>query len=643
MRIAVAALLLGIVSASASAQRAPRPKRGERAPATPAVRAELANVLLQSGRYDEAVREYRVLLARHPESYDYRLNLAKALAWGEHPREAERELELLVAKRPGVPAVDSLLRTVRDAYDPSAAEAAGWLGGDPTYAPYRVALARALAREKMPRLAIAQYDTLLTRPGVGAVPDRGTLLREMADAYVAAGDRLEGAARLLSALALAPNDTALRHAIAGMLMDAHRYADARAQFDTLIESGPSGPLFLERAQVRLASGDRAGAESDLWASVSTRPSSAAYLLLGDLYRERGDYHGARSMYLAASQGAPRAMRISLSAALALLDREERPAVLAPVVGNDPGWRVAEDGSADNLGVAYSVLSLRRTLPVTSTTRLSLGAEWRQLAEHTNARRLDFSGYGATIGGWQEAAYGPLLARLAADAGAVYHPLAGTFREAHGTLSAWLFAWQAALELGTEPAYPSLFSAEALLPAAGGPALTERDLAGSLGGPIGRVDVGSRVQRSLLSDGNRRLTMDVMARYPLASNVYAVYSASRVSFAERSTLYWDPAHYTAQGFGLEYSIRHARGLSFTARALPTYASTAEASVPAFAVPGDPAVLRGPIQSSAAVQFGADADIGYRAPRWELDGAVSYGRGRAADYQRGALSAVVRWMP
>jgi tetratricopeptide (TPR) repeat protein len=643
MRIALVALLFAVLSESASAQRPPRKKQGGRAPATPAVRAELASVLLQSGRYEEAAREYRVLLAQHPESYDYRLALAKALAWGEHPREAERELERVVAKRPGVPAVDSLLRTVRDAYDPSAAEAAGWLAGDPTYAPYRVALARALAREKMSRLAIAQYDTLLMRPGFGTLPDRGTLLREMADAFVAAGDRLAGAARLLSALALAPNDTALRHTIAGMLVDAHRYAEARAQFDTLLDTGPSGPVFLERAQVRLASGDRSGAESDLWASVSTRPSTAAYLLLGDLYRERGDYHGARSMYLAASQGAPREMRISLAAALALLDREERPAVLAPLVGDDPGWRVAEDGSADNLGVAYSVLSLRRTLPVTGTTRLSLGAEWRQLAEHSSARRVDFSGYGATIGGWQEASYGPLLARLAADAGAVYHPLAGTLGEAHGTFSAWLFAWQAALELGTEPAYPSLFSAEALLPAAGGAALTERDLAGSVGGPIARADLGARVQRSLLSDGNRRLTMEVTARYPLAPNVYAVYSASRVSFAERSTLYWDPAHYTAQGLGLEYAIRRARGFSFTARVLPTYASTMESSVPEFTVPGDPAVVRGPMQSSAAVQFGADADLGYRATRWEFDSAVSYGRGRAADYQRGALSAVVRWMP
>jgi hypothetical protein len=152
-----------------------------------------------------------------------------------------------------------------------------------------------------------------------------------------------------------------------------------------------------------------------------------------------------------------------------------------------------------------------------------------------------------------------------------------------------------------------------------------------------------VERSLLSDGNRRITVDVSARYPLLPNVYAVYEGSGVAFSRRSTLYWDPAHYAAQGLGLEYAVRRARGLTFSARVLPTYASTAEASVPELAIPGDPTIVRGPIERSTAIQFGTDAELGYRAPRWEFAGAVSYGRGRAADYQRAALSAVMRLVP
>jgi predicted Zn-dependent protease len=643
MRLLLIALLSGAALSSAFAQRRGDTSRRGRASATTAVRGELATVLLQSGRYDEAAREFRLLLERDPNSYDYRLGLAKALAWGEHPRAAEGELELLAAKHPGVAIIDSLLRSVRDAYDPRAAEAAGWVGNDPGYAPYRLALARALARERMSRLAIAQYDTLLSNPGRGAVPDRATLLREMADSYVGAGDRLGGAARLVAALALTPNDTALRHTVAGMLVDAHRYADALAQYDTLMAASPSSPLLLERAQVELAAGDRRRAESDLQASVSARPSSAAYLLLGDLFRERGDYRGARSMYVAASQNTPREMRLPVAEALALLDREERPSLVGPVVGDDPGWRLGEQLSADNLGVAYSALSLRRTVAIASATRMSLEAEWRQLAEHNTSRHVDLAGYGATVGGWQEVAYGPLLARLAADGGAVYHPLVGTFGQAHGALSAWLFAWQGAVESSIGPAYPSLFSVEALLPGGAAQALTERDVAFSLAGPLADADVGGRVERSFLSDGNHRTTIEATARYQLLPNVYAVYSLSRVGFARRSTLYWDPAHYTANGLGLGYDRRRARGLSFSAQLLPAYASALESSPSEAAPASNPDGVRGPLELSTAMQFGAEAELGYRAARWELASAASYGRGRAGNYERAAFSLAMRLVP
>jgi tetratricopeptide (TPR) repeat protein len=631
------------VAASLAAAQRPARDRRSASSATSSVRAELASVLLQSGRYDEAAREYRLLLGRDPSSYEYRLRLAQALAWGDHAREAERELMQLEATRPRTPVVDSLLRAVRDAYDPSAVEAAGWVAAEPGYAPYRLALARALAREKMPRLAIAQFDTLLTRPGVGRIPDRGMLLREIANAFVNAGDRMGGVGRLVAALAYAPNDTAMRHLIAGMLADGHHYAEAKAQYDTLLVQDPSGPLLLERAQVRLALGERSGAESDLWASARAQPSAAAYLLLGDLFRERGDYRGARSMYLAAAQGAPREMRASLAAALALLDREERPAVLADPVGDDPGWRVDEEAAADNIGIAYSVLSLRRTLPIASATRVSLGAEWRQLAERTGDRQVDAGGFGATAGAWQEASYGALLARIAVDGGAIYHPLAGTLGEGHGALSAWLSAWQATFAIGTEPAYPSLFSAEALLPRFGGRPLMERDAAISIGGPFGPLDIGARWERSTLSDGNRRLTLETAVRYPLAPHVFALYSGNGVAFADRSTLYWDPDRFLAQGVGLEYAVRHVRGLSIAARVVPTFASSAEAVTPAFSIPGDPSVIRGPITHHTAWQFVAGAEAAYRTHAWELAGALSYGRGRADDYERAAASIALRLLP
>src|SRR5436305_14880541 len=169
-----ALVALCITSTLGGAQQPKRRARAAKQSApTAAVRAELATVLLQSGRYDEAAKEFRMLLARDPSNFDYRSGLAHALAWGDHPREAEHELVQLLAKRPGAADLDSLLRSVRDAYDPRAVDAAQWVAGDPGYAPYRLALARALVRERMYRLAIAQFDTLLNRPLIGRLPDRG--------------------------------------------------------------------------------------------------------------------------------------------------------------------------------------------------------------------------------------------------------------------------------------------------------------------------------------------------------------------------------------------------------------------------------------------------------------------------------------
>src|SRR5580765_6722554 len=109
MRVVGRAALFGAgFLLSASCLSAQRPTRG-RVPSSQAsasVRAELATVLLQSGRYDEAAREFRTLLTRDPSSFEYRLGLAHALAWGNHPLEAEREVVQLLAKRPGYPSLD---------------------------------------------------------------------------------------------------------------------------------------------------------------------------------------------------------------------------------------------------------------------------------------------------------------------------------------------------------------------------------------------------------------------------------------------------------------------------------------------------------------------------------------------------------
>jgi hypothetical protein len=137
-----------------------------------AIRAEMASVLLQSKRYDEAAREYRVLLAYNPRNHGHRLNLARALMWGNRPREAERELVVLVTQRGREPGLESLLLDARQQLRPSANEAAAWQRERPSVE-YRRILARALARERRSGDALAQYDTLIRlRPSPGHFLER---------------------------------------------------------------------------------------------------------------------------------------------------------------------------------------------------------------------------------------------------------------------------------------------------------------------------------------------------------------------------------------------------------------------------------------------------------------------------------------
>jgi hypothetical protein len=145
---------------------------------------------------------------------------------------------------------------------------------------------------------------------------------------------------------------------------------------------------------------------------------------------------------------------------------------------------------------------------------------------------------------------------------------------------------------------------------------------------------------LLSDGNKRLTIESYLRYPLAGHLYALYSGDGVGFANRSTAYWDPERYASLSAGLEYAIRRARGLSFAARLLPGYATSDEAASLPSQMPGDLSIGRGAIAHHIAVQLSGGAEAAYGAHGWEAAAAMSYGRGRAGDYQRLGASITIR---
>jgi len=168
--IGVSALLVAIMMpAEALTQGRPHPR-------ALAIRAEMASVLLQSQRYDEAAREYSVLVAYEPRNGTHRLNLVRSLLWGGRPQEAERELLVLMSQRGRDPALEALLLNTRTQLRPSVREAYAWMRERSTTLEYRQILARALAREGRGIEALAQYDTLIaTRPSPGHYLERASV------------------------------------------------------------------------------------------------------------------------------------------------------------------------------------------------------------------------------------------------------------------------------------------------------------------------------------------------------------------------------------------------------------------------------------------------------------------------------------
>ena len=606
------------------------------------IRAELAAVLLQSGRYAEAAREYRLLVEREPANRAYRLNLARALAWGNQPREAERLLAQLHREQPIDGTIASLLRSTRDAFEPRAAEAAAWVGEEPGYRPYRVALARALAREHLLGLAAAQYDTLLRSSDFGSTPSITTLRLELADVYAHSGDWTTGARGLRELLAATPRDTALRHGLAILLSNGNDVRAALAQYDTLLTMTPSASFYVDRARLHLASDDEAAAQRDVTSALTIAPSREAYTLLADMHRRHGAYAEARMALQAAlntpdTAGVPRR---EILAALGAVAREDRPGQLAPTIGDDAGWLVSLESASDNLGVWYSDLTARRAVTIDGGFVIAGGAEARSFRDRSAISAVDTRAVGANLGISRDMVLGSVLARVGARGGLIQHQGLSALHEWELSGAAWLNAWELALVASEQAAYQTLFTASALVDPEAAPPIMERNLAATLGGPVGPADVAFTAERSHLSDGNIRLTTQAYTRLRLSRTFYAVGAASSLRFADRSTRYWDPLSYVSTGLGVEVAARRTRGWSYAVRVIPGVAFSRELVRVIDTLETSPP---DETMRHTAFQVLGGSDVTYRVKAFELGGSVTYGRGRDGDYQRfgGVLS--LRWVP
>ena len=603
------------------------------APADRAARREYAAALLWAQRYAPAADQYARLVASDSGDRDALLGLGRALAWGGRPAEAEPILARLWREQPGDTSVRGLLRIARANIDPSAAQAATWAQEDPGFRPYRLYLARALSRETRHAEAILAYDALLAdSASVG-------LLTEAAGVRAAGGDSI-GTARLLArAVSMAPDDDSLRVRYAQALAWSGDRAGAIGEYTRMLARGDNAALLLARGNLYLISGKEELALADLERSAAMQPSYEALASIGDLYRWRGDTRRAQSAYARALALRPDDARVL--AALDDLRVMERALLASASMPSEAGWTSTSSYAEDNAGFLYLSTRLGRGVSVGRATTVSGSVEQRRISQRSALERERYiTGYAIAAGA--QHVVGPTLVSL--NGGLARHALVGDI--AYGALAVSTVVRKARVSarIATGPAYTELWSIRTLLWITPDQEVKSRPMAarsasGSVAIPIGNAVLDLTAEQLRLEDGNRRTSVNLAARQPIASGLRAVYSGGVLGFREAGGAYWDPERYTTHSAGVEF-VRPVGALQVSVRALPGVSRSAERLTLAPGVrPDAPQWSR---------QFSGGADVALRRPTWEaaVSGGYGYGArggGGQAGYQslNGTLRVRATW--
>jgi cytochrome c-type biogenesis protein CcmH len=191
----------------------------------------LAPVLARLGRFDDAVRAYRNVIAYAGDSADRRADLGEALAGaagGVVTAEAKAEFERAVAQNADEPKANYFLGVAAEQDGRQADAAAIWQGmlaKAPADAPWRPLLQQALARVGAPVAPALSNDTMAAARDMNE-EDRGAMIRGMVDRLATRlkqdGGDVEGWLRLVRAyMVMGDRDKAVsalgeaRQAVAG--------------------------------------------------------------------------------------------------------------------------------------------------------------------------------------------------------------------------------------------------------------------------------------------------------------------------------------------------------------------------------------------------------------------------------------------
>jgi hypothetical protein len=120
-----------------------------------------------------------------------------------------------------------------------------------------------------------------------------------------------------------------------------------------------------------------------------------------------------------------------------------------------------------------------------------------------------------------------------------------------------------LEVSDGPAYNTLMTTRALVPAGGDGGTLARPIHGreavlAASAPLGRSELYVSAGALSLSDGNQRRSVQASVRVPITAHVAALYSGGTLGFSQRSDAYWNPSRYISNAVGVGPEPRRLLG-------------------------------------------------------------------------------------
>lgn len=269
-----------------------------------------------SGKYAEAVIEYRNALEKEPRAGDVRLKLADAyFKQGETTKGVQEYIRAAdVVTDTGVQLKAGALLLMTGRFDDAKARADKLLSADPNNVDAQVLLANSIAGLKDLDGAISELEN-----AIQLAPERGSSYANLGQLQLTRGNRQAAEQAFKRAVALAPQSAAAHLSLANFYWSTSQLPEAESELNSALKAEPNNVLALRSvATFYLITNRREEAEPHLRHVFEITKSPAAALALADFYVLQKKDAAARQLLESVAQDSKAAAPATLR--MAMMDR-----------------------------------------------------------------------------------------------------------------------------------------------------------------------------------------------------------------------------------------------------------------------------------------------------------------------------------